>query len=333
MNNLLTLGWTEAFATQISETEQTCLARITTTGQNTYQGVTTKGTCQLKLTGKLSRMISEKYDLPAVGDWVVTDPDRQVIQRILQRQSSFVRNEAGNRDQRQVVAANINEIWLVMSLNHDLNLARLNRYVINAWDSGALPVIILTKADLAENLAQSLSQIQLEHPGIDVFACSSYEGDGLEQLKARLTNYRTIALVGSSGVGKSTLINHLADRQVQKTGGIRDGDDRGKHTTTSRNLIPVKEAWLVDTPGMRELGLWSSEEQLDQTFEDIALLTQGCRFNNCQHQTEPGCRITSALETGELTTDRLQQYQKLQRELAYLEKRTKENERIKQRRR
>lgn len=331
MNKLLTLGWNEAFEPLTAEEKQR-LARIITTGQNTYQGLTSTGSCQLKLTGKLSHSITEKYDLPAVGDWVMTDPHHQVIQQIIPRRSSFVRNVAGNQDQRQVIAANLDEIWLVMSLNHDINLPRLNRYILNAWDSGALPVIILTKADLLPNPTEIIKAIQFEHPGIDILTCSAKTGLGLDQLHERLTNYRTIALVGSSGIGKSTLINQLAGIDLQLTGDIRQDDDRGRHTTTSRNLLAVQEAWLVDTPGMREFGVWSTSEQLNQTFEDIAELAEDCRFNDCGHSSEPDCAIRQAISQGSLSTERFKQYQKLQRELAYLEKRTRENELKKQRR-
>lgn len=323
MNTLLTLGWNEAFGCYAGKEQ---LARIITTGQNTYQGLTINGPCHLKLTGKVSHSITEKYDLPAVGDWVITDPHQQVIQQIIPRRSSFVRNVAGNQDQRQVIAANLDEIWLVMSLNHDLNLPRLNRYIINAWDSGALPVIILTKADLIADSTMIIKEIQLEHPGIDVLVCSAKTGVGLEDLQARLTHYRTIALVGSSGIGKSTLINQLAGRDLQLTGDIREDDGRGRHTTTSRNLLAVQHAWLVDTPGMREFGLWSTGEQLNQTFEDIAELAESCRFGDCAHGSEPGCAVTSAIAQGRLSAERFKDYQKLQRELAYLEKRKRETE-------
>lgn len=328
MNKLLPLGWPESQPLTHHEKQ---LARITMTGQNTYQGISLAGHCQLKLTGKLSHTITEKYDLPAVGDWVVTDDHQQVIEQLLPRRSSFVRNVAGNRDERQVIAANVDEIWLIMSVNHDLNLARLHRYVLNAWDSGGLPVIILTKVDLTTEVAPFIDAIQAEHPGIECFTCSALTGAGLEALKERLVAYRTIALVGSSGVGKSTLINRLAGRELQLTGEIREDDSRGRHTTTSRHLLNVHDAWLVDTPGMREFGVWSTTEQLDQTFHDISELADTCRFNDCRHQTEPGCAITQALKDGRLPTERYRAYQKLQRELAYLAKRQRENELKKQR--
>ncbi len=325
MNTLLHLGWQEGHEPLSNEKKQ-CLARIITTGQNTYQGLTPTGPCHLKLTGKLSHAISEKYDLPAVGDWVITDPQRQVIQQIIPRRSSFVRNVAGNQDQRQVIAANLDEIWLIMSLNHDLNLPRLNRYILNAWDSGALPIIVLTKADLMPDSAETVKAIQHEHPGIDVLTCSAKTGLGLDSLRQRLTNYRTIALVGSSGIGKSTLINQLAGTTLQLTGEIRLDDDRGRHTTTSRNLLAVQEAWLIDTPGMREFGLWSTDEHLDQTFEDIADLARECRFNDCRHSNEPGCAINQAIAEGTLSSLRFKDYQKLQRELAYLDKRQRDKQ-------
>ncbi|SOC29640.1 putative ribosome biogenesis GTPase RsgA 2 [Brochothrix thermosphacta] len=320
MYTLEQLGWHTFFEDTLTEQERSRLARITVTGQNTYQALTLEGKINLKLTGSFSRTITTKFELPAVGDWVVTDETKQVIHRRLPRQTNFVRNIPGEKDERQVVAANIEEVWLVMSLNKDFNLKRLNRYVTTAWDSGAIPVIVLTKSDLVTDLEDYLSQVESEHMGIEIIACSALNGAGFDRLNKRLVEHRTIALVGSSGADKSTLLNYLAGEEIQTTSGIRDDDSRGRHTTTSRFLLPVGDAWIIDTPGMRELQLWADSESLDTTFTDIKELTANCRFNNCTHNNEPGCAVTAALADGTLSTQRWAEYTKLQKELAYLER-------------
>jgi len=256
--------------------------------------------------------------LPVAGDWVGLRGGR--IEAVVPRRTSFVRRAAGEDAAAQVVAANV-DVALVVAALPDLNARRLERYVTAAWDSGATPVVVLAKADLADDLGDAVLAAERAAPGVDVIATSVVSGAGLDELGSLLAPDRTGALLGISGAGKSSLLNRLLGEERLATAAIR-ADGRGRHTTTHRELVPLPAGGLVlDTPGMRELGLWADDESLDAAFEDVAGLAAACRFTDCAHETEPGCAVLGALDDGGLAAERLAAYRKLGRELAHLERR------------
>jgi len=258
-----------------------------------------------------------------VGDWVaITAPGegrRGVIQIILPRRSKFSRKVAGRETTEQVVAANIDTVFLMMGLDGDYNLRRIERYLITARDGGAAPVVVLNKADVCDEVDARVREVQEVAQSAPVHAVST-KGDGvIDTLDPYLAPGRTIALLGSSGVGKSTLVNRLVGHQMQATRAVRVTDHRGRHTTTRRELIVVTGgALLIDTPGLRELQLWDGAGGMDQTFDDIEALGAGCRFRDCRHDAEPGCAVKAAAEAGQLDLSRLDSYRQLHRERAFL---------------
>jgi ribosome biogenesis GTPase len=263
-------------------------------------------------------------ELPVAGDWVLlggTSHDDAVVEDMLARRTSLTRKVAGQRTEEQVVAANV-DVVLVCSPLHSLNLRRLERELTIVWESGATPAVAVTKADLVDDLGTdldaALDEVRSVAVGVEVLAVSSYDGDGLEGVRALLPRGVTAAVIGPSGAGKSTLVNALVGHDVLVTTAVR-ADLRGVHTTTARHLVPVPGAGLVlDTPGMRELALWADDDALDSTFVDVGDLAERCRFADCRHVTEPGCAVLAAVEAGELDDERLASWRKLQRELAWL---------------
>ena len=242
-----------------------------------------------------------------------------VIQAILPRKSVFTRRAAGTANREQVVAANIDTVFICMSLNNDFNVRRLERYLSVAWDSGASPVIILTKADLCDDLDQRLREVESVALGVEVAVTSSLSENGTDALKPYLKEGKTASFIGSSGVGKSTLINRLMGSDKLATNGLRN-DDKGRHTTTHRELVLLENgALVIDTPGMRELGMWAADSGIDTTFADIEALALSCKFKNCTHTSEPGCAIIAAIEDGSLSEERYRSYTKLSAENAYAE--------------
>jgi ribosome biogenesis GTPase / thiamine phosphate phosphatase len=261
-------------------------------------------------------------ELPAVGDWVAARPlpgeRKAVIEAVLPRRSTFTRKEAWRRTAEQVVAANVDTVFLVAALGLDLNPRRLERYLVAAWESGAQPAVVLTKADLEPEHAAAVLDVEAVAIGVPVHVISAVSGEGLDELDPYLGRGKTVALLGSSGVGKSTLVNRLAGREVLVTRELR-ADGRGRHTTTHRELVVLPGGGLfLDTPGMRELQLWADEEALEGIFEDVTELAAGCRFNDCAHDREPGCAVKAALAEGSLPVERWESYLKLQRELRFL---------------
>jgi ribosome biogenesis GTPase len=256
--------------------------------------------------------------LPVAGDWIGLRGSR--IEAVVPRRTVFVRRAADETAAAQVVAANV-DVALVVAAVTDLNARRLERYVTAAWDSGATPVVVLTKADLADDLDAAVAEAQAAAPGVRVLVTSAVAGEGLDGVRAELAPNRTGALLGPSGAGKSSLLNRLLGEERFATGEIR-ADGRGRHTTTHRELVPLPEGGIVlDTPGMRELGMWADEESLDAAFDDVAELAAACRFNDCAHSGEPGCAVAAALADGTLAPERFEAYRKLERELEHLERR------------
>lgn len=258
-------------------------------------------------------------ELPAVGDWVYgshQSGDWVLIQKVAERKSILGRADP-SRPKQQILATNVDILFIVTSANHDLNLNRLERYIIMAQAGLVRPVIIINKIELAEDPQGMLDQVAARFSNIDVFGMSFYENWNLEQLQNYATPGITVAFVGSSGVGKSSLTNYLLGVEQAAVGDIRESDSRGRHTTTHRELhIAPNGAVVIDTPGLRSVGL-SEDASLDEAFADIAQLEQNCRFSDCQHQTEPGCAILAALDSGELETDRWNSFLKLQKEIAF----------------
>jgi ribosome biogenesis GTPase len=282
--------------------------------------ITASGPCWAELTGRLRHHAQDRLELPAVGDWVAIDASPRIV-AVLPRKSAFVRKVASVRTEPQVVAANIDRVFIVTSANSDFNPRRIERYVSAIRDSGASPVLVINKTDLGADVEQLLLSLGNAALGLPVARVSALERRGGEQLLSQLGPQLTVALVGSSGVGKSTIANWLLGSEALETGAI-DGVERGRHTTTHRELIPLPGGGaLIDTPGMRELALWGEAEDLAGSFAEIEALAQSCRFVDCQHQGQPGCAIDAALESGALERARLDSFFKLRRELLYHEQR------------
>lgn len=304
------------------------LGRVVEEHKNLYRVITGEGYIIGKVAGKFIYKATDNTQYPSVGDWVILDMDKDAkgkafIIHVMDRKSKFSRKIAGNTFEEQVVVANIDRIFICMSLNKDFNLKRLDRYTALAWDSGAMPVILLTKADLCLDVDEIYDKIAQTVIGIPIIIISMVDHRGIDEIKEYISYGKTTALIGSSGVGKSTLINRLIGNEVQHTQQIMD-DDRGKHTTTYRKLVKLNDGGiLVDTPGMKEVGLLEDVEGLDDTFRDIMELSKACKFSDCHHRTEPGCAIKEAINNKELSQERYASYVKLKREAAFMEKKLK----------
>jgi ribosome biogenesis GTPase len=316
-------GWSDALQQTFAPHAARDLipGRVTVQQRGLYNIVTDLGELTAQISGRLAHEAGNGGH-PAVGDWVAAAarPEEQAatIHAVLPRRTSFVRKAAMSVATEQVVAANVDVAFLVASMNADLNARRLERYLATAWQSGAAPVVVLTKADLAQDPEAEIAEAEAVAFGAPVLAVSVVTGEGLEALAAHLKPAETAVLVGSSGVGKSSLVNALAGETLMSVAAIRAGDDHGRHTTTHRELFRLASgALILDTPGMRELGLLHADDGLSTTFEDIEALAEGCRFGDCRHSNEPGCAIRAALESGVLDAGRWKSFQKLQRELQH----------------
>jgi len=320
------IGFDSKFARDFAPYKEKGLSigRISLVYKNSYIVFTECGEISATISGK---MHYDSLSLPVVGDWVAVnileeEPPRAIIHGVLPRRSKFSRKEAGKRTVEQPLAANIDAVFIVIGLDHNFKVRRVERYLTLAWESGAAPVVILTKSDLADDVESRLGEVEASSPGVPVHTISVHTETGLEQLTGYLSTGKTVALLGSSGVGKSTIVNYLIGKDVQKVQEVRENDSRGRHTTTARQLFLLPSGGLIiDTPGMRELQLWDADDGLVGAFEDIDTLAQKCRFSNCRHENEPGCRVKQALEDGSLDQARFENYQKLLRELDYLERR------------
>lgn len=320
-------GWTPDFADTLNalEIEGAEAARIIRRDQLGFALVTARGEAYGLPSGAL-REQQGKGIVAAVGDWVAItwegEDENAIIHAVLPRFSKFSRREAGEAGREQVLAANINTVFLMMGLDADFNLRRLERYLILATDSGAAPVIVLNKTDLEEEADAKIASVEAIAGSTPVVAISAATGDGLESLSRFFKPGETVAFLGSSGVGKSTLVNVLAGEEVMPTAAVRETDSRGRHTTVYRVLIRLPSGAIVmDTPGMRELQLWGSYEAIMGAFEDLEELGTTCRFRNCTHRDEPGCALKAGVESGEVDADRFESFLKIRDELAEEEER------------
>ena len=298
-------------------------ARVVAHHRGLWRLVTSEGECAGRLSGRFAAEAAPG-EHPVVGDWLAIDrvdaEGNALIHALMTRKGAFARRAAGGVGV-QIVAANVDVAFLVAGLNNDLNPRRLERYLVAARDSGAAPVVVLTKLDLTSDLDSERQAVVDIAAGAPVVTLSALTGEGLEVLMRWLQPGVTAALLGSSGAGKSTLLNALAGEELMSTGAVREGDDRGRHTTTHRELFRLPGgALLIDTPGMRELGLTADDAALDQSFADITALMGKCKFSNCTHTAEPGCAILASLADESLNAARWQSYLKLQRELAFVER-------------
>lgn len=324
VSDLTTFGWDEFFEADFKTYAQDGYSsgRVALEHKNFFRVYTQHGEVLAEISGKLRHEAANRRDLPAVGDWVVIrsrpEGGRVTIHAVLPRRTSFVRKIAGSRTEEQIVGANIDTVLLVTSLNQDFSVRRIERYLLIAWESGAKPIIILSKSDLCDRVDERINEVQAVAHGVPVHAISVVTGRGLNDVAQYFKRGQTVALLGSSGVGKSTLINQLTGDDHLKVQTVREHDDRGRHTTTHRELILLPGGGLVlDTPGMRELQLWDGDDSLQLVFDDIEALAEKCFFSDCRHQDEPRCAVREALRAGTIDTGRYEGYEKLQKELKY----------------
>ena len=318
-------GWNSFFADSFRSYRDAgyIAGRVYLEHRGGYWLYTEQGELKAEVSGRMRHQACERQDLPAVGDWVVIraqEPERRAtIHTVLPRKSKFSRKAAGSRTEEQVIAANVDTAMLVTALDHDFNLRRIERYLIMAQGSGAETVIVLNKADLCENVEQRIEEVKAVAFSVPVVCISATQDEGLSALLPFVKEGETVAFLGSSGAGKSTIINRLLGREAQRVQAVRASDSRGRHTTTHRELIVLPGGGLLmDTPGMRELQLWVGDEAVHSAFADIESLIAQCYFSNCHHRDEPGCAIKQALEDERLDVARFNNYEKLQKELAYL---------------
>jgi ribosome biogenesis GTPase len=322
LTTLASLGFDDFFASQLERlgNPQWVPARIVAEGQSSFH----LAGCRAPL-GDLSGTLRgslTKVERPVVGDWVavVDGADRASIQRVLERRTTLLRRAAGTLAEPQVVAVNVDVFFVVTAVNREFNERRLERYVAAVLNSGAEPVIVLNKVDLADDLAPLLEAIDRAAIGVPVVRASAASGEGVDALRAYIGMGKTVGFIGSSGVGKSSLMNRLLGREAQAVGGLR-GDERGRHTTTARQLIELAGGGvLIDTPGLRELGLLDDAGGVDTSFVDVTAFAERCRFRDCAHESEPGCAVLAAVASKELPAERLASYRKLQKEIAAVER-------------
>ena len=324
--NLHKYGWNEFFEASFSEysSKGFSVARVAVEHRNYYELYSDGGDVSADKSGKLFYNAEDGNDLPAVGDWVVIklvpNEAKAVIEAVLPRKTKFSRKKAGATTDEQIVASNIDTAFVVSSLNQDLNPRRIERYLTLAWDSGVTPIIVLNKSDLCKNLDEVTAEIEEISFGAPIHIISALNKSGLDELSEYFNGNKTVAVLGSSGVGKSTLINSLSDWTKMKVSDIGLYKDKGRHTTSHRELTLLPGGGLIiDTPGMREIQLWEGSEGLAETFEDIEALMLECKFSDCKHESEPGCAVKAALKSGELDELRLKSYKKLLNEIKFFE--------------
>ena len=316
--DLTAWGLSEDISREASKYPNYQVGRVLCQEKGGYEIVFPLGRVNGVVSGKLRHEAATGGDYPCVGDFVMVeggeDGRQAVICKVLPRKSAFVRKAAGKKYAEQVVAANIDVVFICMSLNNDFNLRRMERYIAATWGSGSRPVVLLTKADICEDIQGKISQIETVARDIDILTTSIDDPNTLEKLKNYIKPTTTVTMVGSSGVGKSSLINLLLGEERQETNGLRN-DDKGRHTTTHREMFQIPSGGvIIDTPGMRELGMWDADEGIEMSFSDMEDLTCRCKFRNCTHVNEPGCAVIEAIEKGDLSEERWQSYIKLQSE-------------------
>ncbi|MEK6719559.1 MAG: ribosome small subunit-dependent GTPase A [Chloroflexota bacterium] len=326
MSDLEAFGWDDghaaAFAGLVSNGSSGARrepGRVVVEERGQYLVRTALDESPAEISGRFRFGVTETADFPAVGDWVVLERAGRtaVIHATLPRRTALVRRTPGDRDSSgQVLAANIDLVFVVTSMDGDLNLRRLERFLAVAWESGAQPIVVLSKEDVAADPRGAQLAVDAIAQGVPILSVSALRGSGMDAIRERLLDRQTVAVVGSSGVGKSTLINVLLGEALLDTGGVREDDSRGRHTTTRRHLLRLSRGLIIDTPGMRELGL-ADEGGLDRAFDDIAALAADCRFTDCAHRSEPGCAVRLAIDHGALTEERLEAHQKLEQEGAH----------------
>lgn len=328
MTDLAAWGWDRELQAALEEIEPAddwFVARVISEHRGGFRLMSAAGELLGMAPGRMRYRASGRRELPAVGDWVLARSEGDgpaAIQAILPRRTQFVRRMAGTEDREQVVAANIDLAFIVTSLNRELSLRRLERYLVAAWDSGARPVVLLSKTDLVDDPEPLLEAVREVAADVEVVPVSAVSGVGVERVRELLRPGVTVVLLGSSGVGKSTLVNLLAGEQLLRTQEVRAADQRGRHTTTQRQLFLLPSGALVlDTPGMREIGVVEADEGVEEAFEDVAELARACRFRDCKHESEPGCAVRQAVEAGQLEESRWIAYRKLFKEAAYQRRR------------
>lgn len=348
--NLIKLGWNNEFQKEFDniKNNEYIPARVIREEKGRYILMHEGGECTSTVAGRLRYKTSSIADFPAVGDWVgvklINEDKEAVIYTLLNRKSSLTRKAPvsggrkvkdimgrkvtrGGSTEEQVVAANIDIIFIVISMDNNFNLRRLERFLLLAYNSGAIPVIILNKIDLCDNVEEKTLQVEEIALGVEIHSISALNSVGIENLRKYLGENNTIGLFGSSGVGKSTLINALLQYNKLQTGEVRESDSKGRHTTTWRELVIIPSGGIIiDTPGMRELQIWSNENELDEIFEDITTLESQCKFNDCSHENESGCAIALAIENGTLDKQRYENYLLMKMEVGYLNRRVNEKE-------
>ncbi|HJG48231.1 MAG TPA: ribosome small subunit-dependent GTPase A [Facklamia tabacinasalis] len=332
MNKLKKLGISKEINTEANQYPELFVGRISSQTKNIYKVMTDDKEFTAEVSGKFRYNIDKISDYPAVGDFVMVDKlsddeGHAIIHHVLSRKTAIIRKAAGTSNDEQLVATNVDIVYICMSLNNDFNIRRIERYLSIVWDSGAMPVIVLTKSDLCDNLTEKLIELDEVAIGVEVIVTSTFDPQSLEYLENQLLAGTTAAFIGSSGVGKSTIINYFLGKTILETDGLRN-DDKGRHTTTYRELfISQKGGIVIDTPGMREIGFESAD--ITRTFNDIDILAQQCKFNDCSHTNEPKCAVLNAIAEGNMSLERYDSYLKLRREAKYAGLSSKEIERTK----